>query len=70
MKIGTIVCIVLFVSGAVLALVQLWFAPIDWAIFVKVMITIGVLFVVVLGVTLAQQEYLKDKELKKSGYID
>lgn len=70
MKTGTIICIILFVVGAALALIQLWFTPFETKLFTKIMITDVVLFVVVLGVTLAKNQFLEDKKLKESKYID
>ena len=70
MKYGTIACIVIFVSTALLALIQLWFTPISWSTFIKLLITLGILFVIVLGITLAKREYLEDKSMRKKGYIE
>ncbi|WP_197674236.1 hypothetical protein [Halopseudomonas litoralis] len=49
---------------------QLWFAPLDPALFFKLIITITALFVVALGITLVFKEYLSEKEMKKKGFID
>ena len=38
--------------------------------FVKTMVTLVVLFVVALGVTLVKKEYVDEKKMKDSGYID
>ncbi len=70
MRLGTNVCIATFVLGALLAILQLWFEPMSAAIFVKVMMTLGVVFVVVLGTTLARREFLEDQRLRDSGHID
>ncbi len=70
MKTGSIICLSIFVLGALLALTQLWFAPLSAEVFTKVLITLTVLFVVVLGITLVRREYVDDKNMKDSGYID
>ena len=70
MKAGSIVCLVLFVMTAGLFLVQMWFSPLEAEVFVKTMITLVVLFVVALGVTLVKKEYVDEKKMKDSGFID
>lgn len=70
MKIGSTICLSIFVLGALLSLAQLWFAPLSAEVFVKVLITLGVIFVVVLGITLVRREYISDKNMKDSGFID
>ncbi len=70
MKTGSIVCLVLFVATALLVLMQMWFTPLGAEVFTKTVITLIVLFVVALGITLVKKEYVEDKEMKDSGYID
>jgi len=70
MRTGAIICLSIFVLGAGLALAQLWFAPLSAEVFSKLLITLGVIFVVVLGVTLVRREYISDKNMKDSGFID
>lgn len=70
MKTGSIICLVIFISGAILSLVQMWFMPLEGDTFIKVLITLGVLFIVALGITLVKKEYLDDKEMKINGYLD
>ncbi len=70
MKTGSIICLAIFVLGAILSLTQLWFSPFDVEVFVKIMITLGVIFVVVLGITLVKKEYIENKKMKDSGHID
>lgn len=70
MKLGTTICIGLFITAAVLSLAQLWFAPLGAELFTKLLITLGVLFVVVLGVSIAKNEYIEEKKMKDSGHID
>lgn len=70
MKVGAIICLVIFVLAALLSLIQMWFSPLGTESFVKTLITLGVLFVVVLGITLVRREYIEDKKMKDSGYLD
>jgi hypothetical protein len=69
-KSGIIACCLIAVAWAALAVVQLWFAPLAAAVFVKISITAGLLFVVVLVISLVVREYLSEKKMKKSGHID
>ena len=70
MKVGSIICLIIFVATALLLVVQLWFTPLDAEVFTKTLITLVVAFVVALGITLVKREYLDEKEMKDSGYID
>ena len=70
MKIGSIVCLVLFVLAAGLFLAQMWFSPMEAEAFVKTMVTLVVLFVVALCVTLVKKEYVDEKKMNDYGFID
>jgi hypothetical protein len=70
MKIGAIICLFIFVSWVLIALLDLWFDIVDAELFWKLTITAGALFVVVLGISLVVREYIVDKKLKDDGYID
>jgi len=70
MRIGAIICLIIFVAGALLSLAQMWFTPLATDVFIKILVTLGVLFVVVLGITLVRREYIDEKKMKDSGYID
>ncbi len=70
MKVGVILCCLIAVAWVALALVQLWFMPLDAALFIKISITAGLLFIVVLVLSLVLREYLTDKKLKDSGHLD
>lgn len=70
MKYGSIICTALFVFGVVLSLVQMWFSPLETALFWKLLITAGAFFIIALGITLVFKEYLSEKEMKKKGFID
>ena len=70
MKKGSIICLGIFVLAALLGLLQLWFALLSAELFSKVIITLGVAFVIALVVTLVKKEYIDDKNLKDSGFLD
>jgi len=68
-KIGSIICLVLFISGAILSLLQMWFTPLESDTFIKTLVTLCILFIVALGVTLVKKEYLDKKEMKSNDYL-
>ncbi len=70
MRPGIITCLVTFVLGGVLSMLQLWFGLLPTPFFVKAMVTLSIVFVVTLGVTLVRREFLEDQKLRQSGYID
>ncbi|MGR8947936.1 MAG: hypothetical protein ACU84Q_07810 [Gammaproteobacteria bacterium] len=70
MKTGSIICLVLFVAAAALTLAQMWFSVLSAEVFTKLLVTLVVLFVVALGITLVKKEYLEEKKMKNSGFID
>lgn len=70
MKYGSIICTVIFFVSVILAVVQMWFSPIESAIFWKIQFTLGAFFVMALIITLVTKEYLSEKEMKDKGYID
>ena len=70
MRTGSIICLALFVLGSLLSLAQLWFEPLTAEVFTKLIVTLVILFVVVLGITLVRNEYIEQKKMKDSGYID
>ena len=70
MKTGVIACLVTFITGAVLMLLQMWFEMLPAEVFTKVMITLGIVFVVLLGITLVRREYLQEESLRQSGHLE
>lgn len=70
MKAGSIICLALFVGAAFLSLAQMWFQPLDFEIFLMIIVTLAVLFVVALGITLVRREYISGQKLKDAGYLD
>jgi len=69
MRVGSIICLAVFILGALASLVQLWFTPMSAEFYSKTMVTLGVVFVVVLGTTLVMREFFESQELKDSGHI-
>ncbi|MGR8953456.1 MAG: hypothetical protein ACU83V_13745 [Gammaproteobacteria bacterium] len=70
MKVGAITCLLIFVTWVIIALLQLWFDLLSAAVFWKLTLTAGALFVVVLGIALVVREYIENKKLKDDGYLD
>jgi hypothetical protein len=70
MRTGAIICLLIFVAWVFMALLQLWFGILSSAMFWKLTITAGALFIVVLAIALVVREYIADKKLKEDGYID
>ena len=70
MKLGTILCLSTFIAVALLSIVQLWFEAFPSELFLKLQITLGVVFVVSLGTMLATREYAETQRLRDSGHID
>ena len=70
MRTGAMICLVLFVAAALLVLLQLWLTPFSAELFTKLLITLGVLFVVALGIALVRREFAEEKKMKDGGYID
>ena len=70
MKYGAISCLVTFVAACLLLLMQMWFDMLPAETFAKVMITLGILFVAMLGITLVRREYLADETLRQSGHLE
>ncbi|MCC6076866.1 hypothetical protein ACFPTX_04110 [Pseudomonas sp. GCM10022188] len=70
MRLGALVCLLIFVAWVALALVQLWWAPLDGELFFKLTVTAAALFVVALGITLVVNEYRTEKRQKDRGYLD
>jgi hypothetical protein len=70
MRTGAIICLVIFVTWVIIALLQLWFDLLSGEIFLKLTLTAGALFMVVLGISLVVREYIDEKKMKDDGYID
>jgi FtsH-binding integral membrane protein len=65
-----LIIIGLIILGAVLTITQLWVPLLDWDIFIKAIITIGIV-VVVLGLLMVLKNDLGEhKKLKDDNYLD
>lgn len=69
MKYGVISTLIISVSWAFLAILQLWFSVLTAGVFVKVTVSAAIVVGVLLIVTLVIREYFSDQKLKKDGFI-
>jgi hypothetical protein len=70
MKAGALLCVLIAGGWVLLALAQLWLLIVTAEVFIKLTISAGLLFVLVLCVSLAVREYATEKRQKDQGYID
>ena len=70
MKNGAFICLFIFVTWVLIALLQLWFSLLSGELFWKLTLTAGALVIVVLVASLVIREYIEDKKLKDGGYLD
>ena len=70
MKTGSIICSAIAVIWVLLALFQIWFSGFSYEVFIKLSITAGLLFAIVLGLSLVIREYLNEKKMKEDGFLD
>lgn len=70
MKLGALLCVLIAVGWVMLALAQLWLLILTAEVFLKLTISAGLLFVLILCVSLAVREYATEKRQKRDGYID
>ena len=70
MKIAGITTAIILIIYTFLLIGQLWGSWMDWANFIKLTITAGVLIIVIGIVALIWRELLEEKELKKDNFID
>lgn len=70
MKLASIITIGILVTWVVLAILDMWFDIMSWAVFIKLTVTLGLLAVVALIIAIAKREYIDEKDLKKDKYID
>jgi len=64
MRAGMKIALGLFVFGIALMLIQLWFTPWSAEMFIKLLVTVGALFVVALVVTMVNKEAHELDKLK------
>jgi hypothetical protein len=70
MKLGVISGLLVAVCWSILAIAQLWVAPLPAEMFMKVSVTAGILLALIVVVTLVVREYLSEQKLKRDGFID
>jgi len=70
MKTSTFICLVFFLIGAAVFLLQLWFPVWSHEIFAKIMITDGVLFIVCFIVNFLIKETKETESLTKNKGLD
>lgn len=70
MKLGVISALAVTVLWSLLALAQLWFAPLSADLFLRVTVSAALVVAVIVIITLVVREYLSEKRLKDQGFID
>lgn len=70
MRIGSLLALLLFISGIVLIIVQMWFSIFERVLFLKIFVTLALLFVIVLSVTLVIRDYFEERDMRDSGHLD
>ncbi len=70
MKAGIVACSAIAVVWVTIAIVQLWATPLSPTTFLKISVTAGLLFGIVLVLSLVVREYRNEKTMKDSGHID
>lgn len=70
MNILIIIGTVLFVVGVLIGVVQLWFAPWSLAIFYKLELTVGALFLIVIVICFVIRESNAEKSNRDGGRLD
>lgn len=70
MKLGLSLGTALFVLGVLLAIVQLWFAPLSGELFIKLEMTLAALFIIVCVVSFVTREYKEDKTMRSGDRLD
>ena len=70
MKFGYIISLLLFIAGIVLIIVQMWSSFFEQVLFLKILFTLALLFIMVLLVTLVIRDYFQEREMRNSGYLD
>lgn len=70
MKLGVISALAVTVLWSLLALAQLWFAPLSAELFIRITVSAALIVAVIVVITLVVREYLSEKRLKDQGFID
>ena len=70
MKLATLISLLLFLSGAALFLIQLWFQPWGGELFSKLLLTNGILFGISLVAAFLIKENKASQKLNDDGGLD
>ena len=70
MKIGISIGSVLFVAAVLIGVVQLWFTPWSPDIFLKLELTVGAAFLIVIVICFVIKEYNEDRSNRDGGRLD
>jgi uncharacterized membrane protein (DUF441 family) len=65
-----VILVTLVVSAAVLVILQIWGLLPDWEVFVKILMTIGVIVLVVGFLMVVKSDFGPQKKLKDDNYLD
>ena len=70
MKIGISIGSVLFVAAVLIGVVQLWFTPWSPDIFLKLELTVGAAFLIVIVICFVIKEYNEDRSNRGGGRLN
>lgn len=70
MKSGVGAATLLFVAGIVLGVIQLWLTPFSAAVFIKLELTLGALFVIALVLAFVRREQRDSAANRDGGRLD
>ena len=65
-----LIIIGLILIGALMCIAQIWFSFLSWDIFIKAIITIGIITVVLGLVMVLKSDLNEHKQLKDDNYLD
>ncbi|MEQ8662577.1 MAG: hypothetical protein RLW62_17330 [Gammaproteobacteria bacterium] len=60
----------LLAAGGLLCIAQLWFAPFTSAVFVKLLVTLGIAVVVIGAIAVMRRELGHEDRLRQRDYLD
>lgn len=60
----------IFIVWGILLITQMWFPIFSFSVFIKLSITLIILFIIVLGATLVIDQYKAEKKLKDNDFLD
>ncbi|HRI09434.1 MAG TPA: hypothetical protein PKW35_16545 [Nannocystaceae bacterium] len=70
MKLGVVSALAVTVIWSLVALAQLWFAPLSAEFFVRFSVSAALIVALIVIVILVVREHLSEKHLKDQGFID